>query len=128
MTFANLAGCIALSDPSALACAKSSEDAFECNLAACESECPIPSTGDTRKAMTAFLSCFDEASCGVCATQNATANACAGTLTAGSGPAAYCGDINSNGGHLIEYIALACGAPPTDGGSPIDAAADALSD
>jgi hypothetical protein len=122
-TYTNVAGCIALSDPSALMCAQQQEYAFECIIAACEAACPVPTTGDPTDAINAFNNCIGEAECGVCTKYSAAADSC-GAVLAASGPAAYCSQANMNSDDLLKYFLLACGPAPSDAGSG-DASTDA---
>jgi hypothetical protein len=123
-TYTNVAGCFALSDPSQGMCAMENEYAFECAIAACEKSCPVPAMGDTSAAIAALANCFDEASPGVCASYTNPADVCGSAIVSGGGPAAYCGDVNSNSTDLLKYMLLACGPPPSDAG-PSDAGGDA---
>jgi len=124
-TYTNVAGCIALSDPTEKSCAAATEVGFECLLAACQASCPVPSTGDPTAAIAAFTQCFADAECGVCAKYSAPADSCGMAIATGGGPAAYCSTANSSADALLQYFILACGPPPTDAGAPGDASTDA---
>jgi hypothetical protein len=130
--FPNVAGCIALSDPSAIICAEATEYALECDLQACVSYCPIPTTGSTAAAIDALSYCFvqadtgpDSGPTGPCTSYAEKANQCASELSSG-GPAAYCYNIATQPTALLQYLELACG-PAVDAGVPLptDGGADA---
>jgi hypothetical protein len=130
--FPNVAGCIALSDPSAPICAQATEYALECDFQACVSYCPIPTTGSTAAALNALGDCFvqadtesDSGPAGPCASYAEKANQCANELSSG-GPAAYCYDVATQATALLQYLELACG-PAVDASAPppIDGGADA---
>jgi hypothetical protein len=111
-------GCIALADPSELACAKSVEAIQQCELAACLPSCIIPSDDD----LTAITKCTSEANMGECLKYAEAAAACESAL--GAGPAAFCLDAFMSAADLIDFFALSCGPKPSDGGSsPLDGGA-----
>jgi hypothetical protein len=59
---ANVAGCIELTDPSGISCAKSVQALSGCELAACEANCPVHDTASR----SAFDSCASQAAQGGC--------------------------------------------------------------
>jgi hypothetical protein len=100
---ANIFGCIALLEPCNLACAKASETQYECELTACEANCPV--SGQSSE--TAYETCLQTAdSCGCQPFYDP--GQCVASIT-GSHPAAQC--VNqSNFQAFYDFIApLFCG-------------------
>jgi hypothetical protein len=116
--------CIALSDPSQLTCALKTEYALECAWAACVTFCPIAPTGDAgdvTEANLALDTCFNEAWIAGCSIYALRATTCQDDLV--GGPAAYCLNATKNAKDLLEYLSLACGPSPLDGGQDTGSAA-----
>jgi hypothetical protein len=125
----NVAGCIELTDPSGLSCAKAEAALVGCELSACEANCPVVDA--TSRA--AYDACASEADSSGCQAY-ATMAAC--TMDAGSTDAGSTACSASSFELFFKYAAkLFCGPiPPGDaGGSFYDAfeeatAADARGD
>jgi hypothetical protein len=124
--FLNVGGCVALADPSQLTCAEAFEYVTECEIAACQAACPIPTS--TNRTLQSCVQAAD-GDAGVCASYAQKASSCKAALQSdtSTSPASFCVD---NGGlamdtdALLRYLTLACGAAPAiDAGTvpPIDA-------
>jgi hypothetical protein len=123
----NVAGCIELSDPSAIACAKALEAKAECDVDACEANCPVirysPAAGTQ---LTAYEACTAVAELGGC--QNfaaAAATACQG-VDAGPRGCSPAGIPVQAGDGAFEplyrtAVALFCQVPPALDASMVDA-------
>jgi hypothetical protein len=109
----DIGGCIALADPSQLACAHSIEYVMQCEIAACLEACPIPPDND----LTALSKCSGEADMHGCADYVASASECETSLS--TSPAAFCFNASSDSNDLLRFFDLSCGpTPPKDAGSP----------
>jgi hypothetical protein len=116
----NVAGCVELTDPAGLSCAKALQALSGCQLYACEANCPV---NDSASRM-AFDSCADQASHAGCASYY-TATGCASSER-DSGRAADC-LLPAFLDFYNAVVPLFCGAPASDfdAGSPqFDASAD----
>jgi hypothetical protein len=107
-SYLNFGGCVALADPTQLACGKSIQAAFECEMAACNANCPVPSSG-SNPAIEALNKCFDDAATGGCTTFASAGNTCTSTLSSGGGPSAFCFQANVDNTALSQFLTLACG-------------------
>jgi hypothetical protein len=109
--------CIALADPASLMCAQVTEYAFQCELAACVTFCPISALADASTNV-ALTHCFGGAWEAGCSTYDIS-KYCQDSLE--GGPATFCRaaaqDPNGNSEDLLRYLTLACGPPPPDAGS-----------
>jgi hypothetical protein len=115
---ANVAGCIELADPGALACAKAVEALAGCELSACEANCPVHDSDS----LTAYETCASNAETGGCDTY-ATAAACALAEPDAVAKAAEClGDFQTFYDSVVPWF---CGPPDAGAGAPYDASADA---
>jgi hypothetical protein len=130
--FLNVGGCIALADPSQLTCAEAYEYDTECELAACQATCPVPTSDDSP-----FKSCVNAADgdAGACSSYAGKKASCAADLESNTNtsPASFCvdnGGLASDTDALLRYLTLACGTgpmeeagspPPIEGGSGHDA-------
>jgi hypothetical protein len=138
--YVNIGGCVALAQPAALACAKSIQAEFTCEMAACLTACPIPGGPDAgvadggavKAAVAALYSCYNYVDQTSCKTYVDAVSACA-TPMFNSGPTAFCYAANKDTTALRQLFTLACGSSaPADGGAdapgsdaPSDAPADA---
>jgi hypothetical protein len=77
----NVAGCIELLDPGALACATSVQQADDCEHKACDATCP-PVTDEA--SFGNWQACVSASVSGVCATYTAAARCAQGELDAGA--------------------------------------------
>lgn len=77
---ANVAGCIELVSQGVLACAKPAQALSECELAACEANCPVRDASS----LTAFQGCTTQAKSGGCQAYDAAAACFTSELEAGS--------------------------------------------
>jgi hypothetical protein len=111
----DVGGCIALADPSQLACAQSIEYVMQCEIAACLRACPIPPDND----LTALTKCSGEADMNGCADYVAAASECETNLS--TSPAAFCFNAFSDSNDLLRFFDLSCGpTPPKDAGADGD--------
>jgi hypothetical protein len=79
---ANIAGCIELASHGALSCAESVQALQQCDLAACQANCPV----SDRSSLTAFEGCATEAEMTVCKPYAAQASC----IAEDSGPLSAC--------------------------------------
>jgi hypothetical protein len=122
---ANISGCIELTDPGELSCARALQALSGCEIAACRANCPVQDSA-SRAAYDGCASVADESGCGT----YADAMACHG-IELDAGPAQRC--IASSFKDFYDAVVpLFCGLPPArpDAGPlVIDAATtDALPD
>jgi hypothetical protein len=108
----NVGGCIELTDPSGLVCAKAQQALSGCELAACEANCPVHDDA-TRDA---FDQCADDAASMGCEMFSDQASCALGIAEAGSSM----GCVSST---FIDFyyavVPLFCGPPPPqEGGTP----------
>jgi hypothetical protein len=114
----NVAGCIELADPGALACAKAVQALAGCELAACEANCPVHDSDS----LTAYEACATNAETGGCDTY-ATAATCALTEPDAVADTAAClGDFQT---FYTNVVPRFCGPADAGVGAPFDASADA---
>jgi hypothetical protein len=116
--YLNVAGCVALADPTAVPCAKELASALECELALCLPSCPVPNAASPEEVATAENAlgrCYDKVDDGRCRAFAASASACAGPLE-DAGPASFCFAASSNTNALLEFFSLACGSAAKDAG------------
>jgi hypothetical protein len=116
--YVNVAGCVALADPVALACARSLEAALQCEFAACLGPCPVPNGGTPDQiaaAEQALSDCYDRADESVCKTLVDEGTQCGQPLE-DAGPASFCFLTGRSTSALLQLFSLACGGAPTDGG------------
>ncbi len=116
--YLNIAGCVALADPSNLVCAESLQAALQCEFAACLGPCPVPNNAtpdQTAAAEQALTSCYDRSDKGGCEALVNAASACAEGLEDG-GPAAFCFRAGQQTSALNQFFTLACGGVVLDGG------------
>ena len=123
---ANVAGCVELQGPGSLTCAKALQATAECDLAACQANCPVVSPGDAGASLAAYDACTALAELGGCqAFVAAAATACAAT---DAGALAACSATGGgDGGSFRTFydfaVPLFCQAPGVDASS-VDAHAD----
>jgi hypothetical protein len=117
----NVAGCIELTDPSGLSCAKSLQALSGCELAACEANCPVQDPA-SRAVYDQCAVGADQAGCGsyvalaTCADDEVDAGLAQNCL------------IGTFADFYNTVVPLFCGAPQVDGGvAPFDAASAGLS-
>jgi hypothetical protein len=106
----NIGGCIALADPTQLACAQAVQAAFECEMAACFSLCALPDSGQPVATLGALDGCFQAAASAGCAAYATSAQAC----TEDAGATSFCYRAPQDDSALVELFGLACGQ--VDGG------------
>jgi hypothetical protein len=122
---ANVAGCIELTFPSALSCAKSVQALSECELASCEANCPVADV----VSLGGYNSCAVQADGAGCATFATQADSCTAPLADAGAVTIPCfaSDFHA---FYFGVVPLFCGAPqPVDAGAPYpppsdDASAD----
>lgn len=114
----NVAGCIELTDPTSISCAKSVQALSSCELAACEANCPVHDTSSR----SAFDECAKEAGQGGCQYYAKQANCT--TAETDAGGAANC-LLPTFKSFYDAVVPLFCGSParPDDAGLAFDAAA-----
>jgi hypothetical protein len=102
----NVAGCLELTDPGALSCAKSVQALDECELASCEANCPVSDTTSFNN----YMGCAMNADVGGCTPYESAAAACAYPLT-DAGPESLCfaSDFTT---FYYSVVPLFCGPPP----------------
>jgi hypothetical protein len=107
-----VAGCIELSDPGALSCAKSVQALSECELAACAANCPVSDPAS----LDAYDLCAAHADHTGCATYYSVAASCTSAVAeAGTYAAPSC--LETDFRRFYDYVVpLFCGAPPADAG------------
>lgn len=119
---ANIGGCIAIKDGNLAAdgCGAKYEAAYQCGLAACETNCPIVSD-DNGASFKAYQTCLSNARKGVCKKFED-----AKCKSAAPGDAVdLCQDTASNFGDYFHIMGTVfCGGYASDGGAP-DAGSDA---
>jgi hypothetical protein len=120
----NVAGCIELSEPSLLICAKSVQAKSACEAAACAANCPVSATDPSTLA--AYNACAGAAAGGVCNGPSYQAP-CLNVMDAEAG--AYVGCLAASFTDFYEYaVPLFCGPnavlPPPDSGAVGDASAE----
>jgi hypothetical protein len=118
----NVAGCIELTDPAGLSCAKSLQALGGCELAACEANCPVQDP-TSRAVYDQCVVAADQAGCRSYAALAACAND-----EVDAGLAQNC-LIGTFADFYTKVVPLFCGAPQVDGGvAPFDAAAGLSND
>jgi hypothetical protein len=120
---ANVAGCIELTDSTALACAKSMEALSDCEIAACEANCPVSDANS----FSAYASCARQADDNGCKLYASTPS-CA---DAGAKSACLAASFEQ---FYFMAVPLFCGSGPdaaiglrAEGGADVDRGADVLS-
>ncbi len=103
---ANQAGCVELTDPGALSCAKSVQGVSECELASCEANCPVSDA----PSLSGYESCAMQADDAGCTTLESAA-ACRGPL-ADAGPGAAGCFVTDFTQFYRMVVPLFCGQPP----------------
>jgi hypothetical protein len=102
----NVAGCLELTDPGALSCAKSVQALSECELASCEANCPVTDINT----FNSYMGCAMNADVGGCTPYESAAAACAYPLTdAGPESACFVTDFTA---FYYGVVPLFCGPPP----------------
>ena len=110
----NVGGCIELTDPNGLVCAKAQQALAGCELAACQANCPVHDNA-SRDSLDQCTTAAAAAGCQMFATQAG----CATTL-AEAGTSTAC--ATSFHDFYSAVVPLFCGPPPAiDGGAPRDA-------
>ena len=111
---ANVAGCIELTDPGGLMCAKALQAFTGCQLAACEANCPVsdPASGN------AFAGCADMVEVTGCASYTTAAEQCQEAV--GDAGAGVC-FLPSFSAFYTAVVPLFCGQPPDSGEGVPDA-------
>jgi hypothetical protein len=113
----NVAGCIALAtgDLSATGCGAKRLALSQCELAACEINCPV-FAGDTGSELAALLACLPESDTSSCKTFAADA-ACGSALEGDGGIAAACAQTRATFAENAKaMVQLFCGGIAADGG------------
>lgn len=123
---ANQAGCIELTDPGALACAKSVQAVSECELSSCEANCPVSDSAS----LNGYEMCVHQADSAGCGTLESAA-ACTGPL-ADAGPGAAGCLLTDFAQFYNHVVPLFCGQmvltpPPTGDAASADGESDATS-
>jgi hypothetical protein len=114
---ANVAGCIELTDPAGLSCAKKLQALSGCELAACEANCPV----EDEASRAAYDVCVGQADGAGCQSYEMAAS-CIGS-EGDSGLVASC-LIPTFAEFYDAVVPLFCGPPRVDGGvAPFDASA-----
>jgi hypothetical protein len=101
----NVAGCIELTDPGALSCAKSVQALSECELASCEANCPVTDTNT----LNSYMDCAMNADVGGCTPYESAASACAYPLI-DAGLESLC--FTDFATFYNSVVPLFCGPPP----------------
>jgi hypothetical protein len=111
----NVAGCLELTTPGNASCAKTVQALTDCELGACEANCPVVDS----TSLAAREQCEAEADTSVCSTVFATATACRAT-EADAGEASLClaGPFKD---FYDAVVPLFCAQPGADGGAPREA-------
>jgi hypothetical protein len=117
----NVAGCIELTDPTGLACAKAIQTASLCERAACGANCPV-SGGDS---LVSYDTCTKEADQGACQSYAAEATSCWG-IEADGGLSSVCVTDNFSE-YYYSVVPLFCGAQATWVDASVGHANDAAS-
>jgi hypothetical protein len=102
----NVAGCLELTDPGALSCAKSVQALDECELASCEANCPVTDATSFGN----YSNCAMQASGNGCGAFQTAAETCTEPL-ADAGPESIC-LINDFATFYDSVVPLFCGPPP----------------
>jgi hypothetical protein len=114
---ANVAGCIELEDPGALACAKAVQALDGCELAACEVNCAVHDA----TSLGGYEACASQAESGGCNVYS-TAAACGLSLPDAAPTAAVClADFQSFYDAVVPFF---CGPPPGADGGTADASSE----
>jgi hypothetical protein len=102
----NVAGCLELTDPGALSCAKSVQALDQCELASCEANCPVTDSNT----FGAYTSCATQAGRNGCGAYDTAATTCTEPLY-DAGPEATClvSDFTT---FYYSVVPLFCGPPP----------------
>jgi hypothetical protein len=102
----NVAGCIELTDPGELTCAKSVQALSECELASCAANCPVSDA----HSLNSYNGCAAQADTGGCG-QFEAATSCTDQLADGGTVATRC--FASDFQHFYNAVVpLFCGLPP----------------
>jgi hypothetical protein len=109
---ANVGGCIELTDPLALSCAKAAQAQQACQAAACAVNCPV--TDDT--SLDAYNACADQAAAGGCETFTAAASC----VDAEAVDLAACSSTSFQDFYFA-VVPMFCGVLPVDAAAPADA-------
>ena len=96
----NVAGCIELTDPSGLSCAKAIQTASVCERAACEANCPVSGA----PSLAAYDACTKAADQGVCQSYALAASSCNRAEADGGGAAACLSSDFS--GYYLEVVPI----------------------
>jgi hypothetical protein len=116
----NIAGCLELTDPGQLSCAKSVQALSQCELASCQANCPV-ADAPSLDAYNACAAQADETGC----MSFSTAASCADWLPDASGAAACL--VSDFKQFYDAVVPLFCGSPPPpmmiDAGASFDAGA-----
>jgi hypothetical protein len=102
----NVAGCLELTDPGALSCAKSVQALDQCQLASCEANCPVTDTNT----FGAYNHCAAQAAGNGCGAYDTAAATCTDTL-GDAGPEAMC-LVTDFTTFYYSVVPLFCGPPP----------------
>jgi hypothetical protein len=102
----NIPGCIELTDPGGLSCAKSLQALSECEQRACSANCPVTNAST----LTAYDNCASEADATGCVTYSDAAN-CAEALSDAGGDASICLQTDFKG-FYDSVVPLFCGTAP----------------
>jgi hypothetical protein len=106
----NVAGCIELTDPGGLSCAKSVQALSACELASCSANCPV----NDARSLDSYNGCAAQADLGGCA-QYEAATSCTDTVADAGTDAARC--FATDFQHFYyAVVPLFCGAPPPPSG------------
>ncbi|HZU85382.1 MAG TPA: hypothetical protein VE987_20765 [Polyangiaceae bacterium] len=119
----NVAGCIELTDPRGMSCAKAVQALSGCELAACEANCPVHDAAS----LVAYDACADQADVTGCASYSSAAGCVAGESDSGAAACLATSFVD----FYDAVVPLFCGPAPSrlDAGALfLDAALDAASE
>ncbi len=106
----NVGGCVALADPTQLACAQAVQAALQCEMNACFGLCRLPDSGEPAAVQGALGGCFQAAGAAGCTAYASAASAC----VADAGTVSFCYQAPQDDTALVQLLGVACG--PADGG------------
>ncbi len=104
----NVAGCLELTDPSELSCAKSVQALDECQLASCKANCPVTDANT----FGAYSKCATQAAGNGCGAYDTAAIMCTGPLDAGPEAICLATDFTT---FYYSVVPLFCGPPSLQG-------------
>lgn len=120
----NLAGCIELTDPVGLSCAKALQALDGCERAACAANCPVTS----QASLDAYGECAGQANQGGCQSYEQAASCADGEREGGTLAASVCFRGPSFKDFYDSVVPLFCGPPPSAPHADAGASPDAPND